>query len=1228
MQKIKNKYLFSWQHLLFFVSVLLSFLFSWTYYNYNHHSFNALRFQNALQQKSEEADIFAHTFIQKLRPNQEWFAVDSTETIKPRGVELLVYKNDSLCAWTGEVLPFKNESISLLSRRVAKLLNTWYIIKRIPHAHWDIFTLVSIKTNYPYNNDFLSDTYETSLPFMVCQKVNTDKNADGVRIKDVEGNYLFTAQECDTPHTLYASWSAFFMFMALILYIQLIVHLIKQQHSVLKNNLVFILSALVSAIFYFVHVNYFFPNILFATKLFSPLYFGASDLFPNMGSMLVFAILVFGQAFIFFKYVNPPHFIKQLPSSSIKKITVVTFSIITAFIFWHVQNNIVTLLVSHSASAPILFKITDIETSDVVRLFIISLLWLAAVLVLEKTVEIFLPQLSKKQLSWMVVVCMFSMALFSFDAMYLLSVLAFLIIFIMLIWVARRKQHHAYNTFIWFVFVFALYAVYNFYYHNVHNERLERELLIENLSFKLFQEEDPLTELLLKEVEDLISSDSIVLHELEKENCNVTKLEKYIAKKYLLRYLNRYELQVIPCWPGSNLKLSGEDKVYNCYDYFNRLLEENGTQVMGSKHFYFLENQPTQVTYFGVFTIHEGVPQKESRMYLELVSKPFFEGPGYPELLLSERESKLREPLVNYSYGKYVDGQLIRQSGEFSYPIHLERISNVHYDFQNYVSEGFSHMTFHPSENVCLVLSLPVVGPSMILVAFSIFFISFFIFGALLIISTRARRERFKSVFSIQERIQLAFIGLMLALLVIIAGGSVWQTIRSFEIKNNQILSEKTRSVLLELEHKIGTEDAITPDMDEYLTSLLKKFSSVFYTDINLYDLQGRLMATSRPELFDRGLSGHLMNSRGFIELSEKGELEFIHHESIGQLKYLSAYMPFYNVNNELLAYLNMPYFVGTSELREEVSSLVMAILNFYLIFLIVVIGLTVVVSRRITHPLLALQNKLSELKLGGRNEKIAYKGKDEIGQLVEQYNRMVDEMAASAEKLAKSERESAWREMARQIAHEIKNPLTPMKLSIQYLEMSRKNKDVDFDQKLKKVSSTLIDQIDKLSTIASEFSNFATMPRAKRRKINVIEALKQCVTLYKRSEEADVVIGDNGVTEFFIYADNEQMISVFNNLLQNAIQSIPSTRKGLIKVAIEKSDHSIIIKIKDNGTGISPEAQEKLYVPNFTTKSSGMGLGLAIVKNIVKNTKGKIWFETKENVGTTFFVEFPAYEG
>jgi len=215
---------------------------------------------------------------------------------------------------------------------------------------------------------------------------------------------------------------------------------------------------------------------------------------------------------------------------------------------------------------------------------------------------------------------------------------------------------------------------------------------------------------------------------------------------------------------------------------------------------------------------------------------------------------------------------------------------------------------------------------------------------------------------------------------------------------------------------------------------------------------------------------------------------------------------------------------------------------------------------------------------------------------------------------------------MARQIAHEIKNPLTPMKLSIQYLERAFNDHASDFDEKLKKVSATLIDQIDNLSNIASEFSNFAKMPIAKRKKIDVVEVLMQCVSLFDKANDLDFKVNKNNIEKYWIYADPEQMNSVFNNLLKNAIQSIPSKRKGEIHVDVKEEDKNVVIVVTDNGQGIDEEIQEKLFSPNFTTKTSGMGLGLAIVKNIVVNSNGKIWFETKIDEGSSFFVEFPGY--
>ena len=252
--------------------------------------------------------------------------------------------------------------------------------------------------------------------------------------------------------------------------------------------------------------------------------------------------------------------------------------------------------------------------------------------------------------------------------------------------------------------------------------------------------------------------------------------------------------------------------------------------------------------------------------------------------------------------------------------------------------------------------------------------------------------------------------------------------------------------------------------------------------------------------------------------------------------------------------------------------------------------------------------------------------GETVIADLVNEYNRMVDELARSVELLAKSERESAWREMAKQIAHEIKNPLTPMKLSVQQLQRSWKDKSSNWEESLSRFSKTLIDQINNLSAIATAFSDFAKMPRTNNEVVDVIAKINNSVGLFENTRNVDFQINLHGNKEVTVFADKEQLLRVFANLIKNAIQSIPEGRKGLITIDLLTHDGNAVIKVCDNGSGIPEELGDKLFMPNFTTKSSGMGLGLAIVKNIIEDANGSVWYETEIGKGSTFIIELPLY--
>jgi signal transduction histidine kinase len=307
-------------------------------------------------------------------------------------------------------------------------------------------------------------------------------------------------------------------------------------------------------------------------------------------------------------------------------------------------------------------------------------------------------------------------------------------------------------------------------------------------------------------------------------------------------------------------------------------------------------------------------------------------------------------------------------------------------------------------------------------------------------------------------------------------------------------------------------------------------------------------------------------------------------------------------------------------------SAFLMTLLNAYVFIFLIAITMAMFMGRSITRPLAQLSEKLKKIRLGKKNETIAWSIDDEVGELIRDYNTMVSKLDESAMLLAQTERDTAWREMAKQVAHEIKNPLTPMKLSIQYLQnAASRGEEVDLPTMIKRVSKTLIEQIDNLTNIASEFSSYAKMPQAMTEVFLINDVVASVHDLFRKREDMDIQL-QVPINDLYVFADKSQIIRVLNNVVKNAIQAIPKTRRGLIHIKLTFNDEWVIIAIRDNGVGIEEHMWEKVFYPNFTTKSSGMGLGLAICSDIIQSFDGRIYFETEKGVGTTFMIELPRH--
>jgi len=444
------------------------------------------------------------------------------------------------------------------------------------------------------------------------------------------------------------------------------------------------------------------------------------------------------------------------------------------------------------------------------------------------------------------------------------------------------------------------------------------------------------------------------------------------------------------------------------------------------------------------------------------------------------------------------------------------------------------------------------------------------------------------------------------------------------ESYHKERLSRKESAILSSINYYFHQEREgdFFPFYTKAFIDKINEFSDIHALTINLFDLNGILITSSDFIEYENSGMEKLVPKKVLEEL-DNGKESVLIDQMRGKEDHLAVYSYLRNLDGGKIAIINLPYFFSLEPSQDETYSFLKRLSLLYLIILIPALAFGYYLSQYITKSLRKIGEKLKSIEINQKNEALQWQGKDEIGLLVSEYNKKVSELEESAIKLAKTERESAWREMAKQVAHEIKNPLTPMKLSVQQLERTWQNNDSDFGTRLQRFTTTMTEQIDTLTKIANEFSSFAKMPKTEISKVSLKETIDTVVDLFKKSNETLNFVIEDLPDEAFVLADKNELLRVFNNITKNALQAIPKDRIGKIEIKIINQGSTWLISLKDNGMGIPDQLKENLFMPNFTTKTTGMGLGLAMVKNIIDGINGKIWFESTEEIGTTFYIAF-----
>lgn len=1161
-----------------------------------------------------------------VKDNDVWMYERNIDHIKDEGFAVFIYEDDTLRYWTDNSITLHRlYSRSGINNTVMHLNNGWYEIRTVTAHNIIYLGFILIKSQYNYNNQYLRNHFEKGFALDTSLNVSLTPIMYGVDFKDSNNDYIFSLIPTNTvdTHRAKSNMEGVISLLGLVMILMfvrtVVVYLTETPGNTVKIISIIALVLAVRVVLWLLER----PQFVYHIDFFDKAYFFDASMFSTIGDFIanmVVLVFVLHYTWILADYAHVKEWMASQSAGG--KLTWWGVMLAAFFLLFGYIYTVTRRLVGESK---ISFQLTNVMTLDIFSCscFLIVLLLTASVIYsaimiarcfdysiivdFKRSVLIYLAcALAASLLVWCIV-----------DMLAGLGVLyAFLLIGAAMYLYCRNFDTSTYT----YIFMLLLSATFFCLLITITTEQKSDRHCAELVSSPS-DYSDPVADLLLENVSIKMQNDGIVPEFLRmSENmAPFERLHDYLLHQYFSGYWTRYDFKVkILESPNGNFS--------DISDPYVKAFSTRGVPLAKTV-FSLVTNPDGTISYYAPFKYRIG--DRTRYVCIALDRKAVPQEIGYPSLLIDSRVKE--SALDGVDYVRYHNGQKISQTGSYNYDISdrafMKEFEGVGDTIRTMNTDGYIHTIYHKDGNTVVVSRKEVTFVDFVIQLAYLYMIYIFVVGICLLIrllTTRDSNYRHK----IKTRLILSITSLMLFSFVCICVGTVNNNIKKFRAQNSQEMDEKVASVNVQFRQQCGNIEAFdtrwspteVSEMDEMVT----KMSHAFFTDINIYGPEGEMVACSRPEIFKAGLTGTRIDRTALQSFVVDRKSAYSHEEQIGDMTFASAYIPFYNNNEKLIGYINLPYFTKPEELERELSTIIVSILNLYVVLMMISVVLGVVISDRFVQPIKLIQSKIETIELGKNYEKIDYNRKDELGQLVAEYNKMVDKLDESAKLLAKGERESAWREMAKQIAHEIKNPLTPMKLSIQFLTRSWDSQNPNFESVLNKVSSTLIQQIDTLSSIATGFSNFAKLPQPDAKPLNMVEVIDNVVQLFHTVENCDITSDMGGKSEVIVMADKEQMTRVFVNIIKNATQAIPEGVRGKIHVSLEVPGDKLIVRIADNGCGIPDEIREKLFTPNFTTKSSGSGLGLAMVKNMVINAKGDITFESEVGKGTTFIITLP----
>lgn len=1212
-----------------------------TYFSANTELSDAQKSLNTIVQNQEKSfqQICSDSSFNTALVNGDFVEADLL-SLKKLPYFFYVYKIDEYDEYT---LKFWNTNSTLPSSALiylsgnsgfVKLSNGFYVWNKHETDSLMMIALMPVKYNYIITNDYLKNDFAFKSDKLEGYDLTFENK--GLPIESIYGNELFSIESkynigVKENHVLSVVFIVVAIFIG-IFFLQLLANFLARITKPIFGIVFFIGIIL---LFRIISYKIDFPINTRQFELFDPAIYGSSYVLKSLGDLLVNVILGLWGA-LFTRAIIVQYNLKITTKRFWQRWVVIIAGLVLILAAVYTGTYIIKTLVADSQISFDVMNFFSLNVYSVVGFIILCSIANTFYLLCITVMNLMQPILPTNMLIMYVLVLVLGLIYLSFhigrlDGGVHIYVLIWLTLFLFLInnkYFIITSGGTASARLIFWQILFSASITSLIILQNKNKEIESRKYYAEALAAKADPTSETLINTMLTDFREDYLADNF--HKLLSPYQNKA-FKDSLLEGNMSGYIDRYETRILS-YDMHEEPLHNEDSI--SFNDLNTIFETQAKPT-GIANLYYYDLSYDKYSYISKKVLRQVDGQLLGYVFILANLKVDNVDAVYPELFNRGQENSL-ENSTRYSFAIYSNGKLISSYNDYPFATTINMGAFSRGDYFEIEKKGFHELWYNAGAGrmVVIVNENKLIIQSITL--FSYFFCAFLIITFLIwlinaLITSRFKLKVFRSYWRMNLRNQIHGTIIFISVLsfLVIGAASILFFVNRYQNNNREMLSRVIHIMENEVKSFTRGDTSVNPVSSiqnlssEQLDNAIRRISEVHGTDVNLYNLDGSLAVSSLPLPYNKGILSTMMEPVAFFHMHKNNEVQFFQQERIGKLTFISNYKPVINKDGDKFAYLNIPYFTSESNLKEEISNFLVTIINLNAFIFLIAGIVAFFITSRITGTFSVISEKMKMINLEKENVPISWSRDDEIGQLVQEFNTMLGKLDASAEALAKTEREGAWREMARQIAHEIKNPLTPMKLSMQYLQKAMSQKSEDVQELTNNVAKTMVEQIDHLSYIASEFNQFANIEHSNKVILNLNDVLRSIIALFNADPNVELnytLYKD----EVLIEADKSHINRVFTNLIQNAIQSVPEERKPVIRITQVMHDKEMIVSIRDNGSGIPDEIRQKIFMPNFTTKTSGTGLGLAMCKRMVEHAGGKIWFETEINSGSIFYVSFP----